>query len=239
MGAVYAATSNQILQARANGPLSPPSCDLSKVNITAYLATIPGAPSVAAPDSKSKLLQVTIGRGVQNYTCADSTSSSTPKAIGAVANLYNASCIAANYPDVLTLLPPFALQYNTSLDNNGKIMFTEVDRCGHHYFNAASAPTFDLNDNNNGLGVLVADGKNPETKVAAPASAIKGQAASSSALNGAVAWLKLDAASGTTGNLTEVYRVDTAGGQPPATCSGQPASFSIEYAAQYWFFKAI
>jgi len=54
---------------------------------------------------------------------------------------------------------------------------------------------------------------------------------------GAVAWLKLLTRDGATGNIEEVYRVNTAGGSPPPTCSGMPAAFEIQYAAEYWFFE--
>lgn len=50
-------------------------------------------------------------------------------------------------------------------------------------------------------------------------------------------WLKLTARSGATGNLEEVYRVNTAGGNPPATCAGMPATFEVQYAAEYWFYQ--
>ena len=49
---------------------------------------------------------------------------------------------------------------------------------------------------------------------------------------GAVAWLKLLTRDGATGNLKEVYRVNTAGGKPPTTCAGMPATFEAEYAAE-------
>lgn len=61
----------------------------------------------------------------------------------------------------------------------------------------------------------------------APGSAAKG-------LGGelAVPWLKLTAKDGATGGLQEVYRVETVGGSAPATCSGMPASFEVEYATE-------
>jgi hypothetical protein len=48
----------------------------------------------------------------------------------------------------------------------------------------------------------------------------------------AVAWLKLIAKDGATGGLQEVYRVETVGGSPPATCAGMPGTFEIQYATQ-------
>lgn len=46
----------------------------------------------------------------------------------------------------------------------------------------------------------------------------------------AVPWLKLVTKSGATGNIKEVYRVNTAGGSPPATCKGMPVAFEVQYA---------
>ena len=69
--------------------------------------------------------------------------------------------------------------------------------------------------------------------VPAPAGAPVGQGDQG---HGAVAWLKLITRSGATGNLEEVYRVNTAGGSPPATCAGMPAAFEVQYAAEYVHF---
>jgi len=49
---------------------------------------------------------------------------------------------------------------------------------------------------------------------------------------GAVTWLKLLTRVGATGNLKEVYRVNTAGGKPPPTCAGMPTTFEVDYAAE-------
>lgn len=160
--------------------------------------------------------------------------------MGAVANLYNVSCIAANYPDLLSLITPFAVQYNSSLEPDAKLMWLGVERSGHHYFNSAGFPVFDLNDKKP-VGVAIADAKNPDMRVDAPKSAVKGQLrAAVNGQTGAVPWLKLNAINGTTNGLAEVYRVDTAGGQPPATCAGQTigAVISVQYAAQYWVYKS-
>lgn len=38
-------------------------------------------------------------------------------------------------------------------------------------------------------------------------------------------------------SFSQVYRVVTAGGVNPKSCQGMPASFEVEYAAQYWFYQ--
>lgn len=139
------------------------------------------------------------------------------------------------------MLSPFAVQYNTTLDAKGKLMALNIERSGHHYF-MDSSPVFDLNDNkDNKLGLLVANASPPDQKVDAPKSASKGQVLAQNGQSGAVPWLKLNSKDGTTDSLSGVYRVDTAGGVAPTNCVGQPlapAVISVQYAAQYWFFKS-
>ena len=54
---------------------------------------------------------------------------------------------------------------------------------------------------------------------------------------GSVTWLKLTEKNPGDGQVFQnVYRLNTVGGSAPATCKGQPQSFEVEYAAQYWLF---
>jgi len=69
---------------------------------------------------------------------------------------------------------------------------------------------------------------------AAPGNAMKGVGGKG---DGAVAWLKLGALNMAGEIFKEVYRVQTAGGNPPASCVGMPAAFEVPYAAQYWLFS--
>jgi len=70
--------------------------------------------------------------------------------------------------------------------------------------------------------------------VSAPASAPLGPDGT-----GAVTWLQLEAktniAAETSVGVIEAYRVETAGGNPEATCSSVGTQ-TIDYAAEYWFF---
>ena len=85
---------------------------------------------------------------------------------------------------------------------------------GHHYFTDTAIPFFNLDTTTRQIGTLpcAKAGTSP-----APKDAIKGQGNNG---DGAVAWLKLTAVEGETGNLDSVYRVNTAGGNPPKTCKG-------------------
>lgn len=52
---------------------------------------------------------------------------------------------------------------------------------------------------------------------------------------GAVDWLKLGDVGGGRG-LSEVYRVETAGGKAPGVCPREGGMVVVQYAAVYWFY---
>lgn len=178
-----------------------------------------------SPGAGLVLKHVAIGRGTQNYTCG-TNATAAPVAAGALATLYNATCIAATYPDLLASLPNVALQFKLPEQNRPLPPPSNLAISGHHYFTNATTPLFDLDSTSSKLGIAPC-AKNSSTP--APANASKGQ---NNQGFGAVAWLKLLTIDGATGNLQEVYRVNTAGGQPPATCAGINGAFEVQYAAE-------
>lgn len=200
-------------------------------------ATMPLISGLPAPSGMTPL-HATIGRGTQNYTCDLASPASAPMAVGAIATLYDASCVATQYPDVFALLPDITLQFSTPANVSGPaspsgiLSFFDTKILGHHYFSTTTTPVFDLNTPYAMFGEVVGMTAN---KVAAPLDAPKGQAQVSF---GAVPWLKLVATNASTGPVQAVYRVNTAGGNPPTTCEGMPSSFTVEYAAEYWFWGA-
>ncbi|KKK16143.1 hypothetical protein P175DRAFT_0555695 [Aspergillus ochraceoroseus IBT 24754] len=197
------------------------SCNPSSIALPSFASGLP-APTGQTP------LYVAVGRGTQNYTCATSTKDSKPEANGAVARLYNATCIAANFPDLIELLP--AIAYKVTLPSNeyDPLPPANLGLIGHHFFQG-STPVFNLDTTpSSQLGLAISK------KVAAldaPSNAIKGS-------NGAVAWLYLSAINGTVGAYKSVYRVDTAGGNSPETCEGMPSAFTVQYAANYFFYES-
>ncbi|KAL3475870.1 hypothetical protein BJX99DRAFT_228765 [Aspergillus californicus] len=195
------------------------SCDISSISLPDFASGLP-APTEQSP------LYVALGRGTQNYTCATSTSSSEPVAIGAVARLYNATCFAANYPEMIELLP--AISYRVSLPTKESDTLPPINLglMGHHFFEG-KVPVFNL-DTTPAQQLGIAKVKK-DADLAAPSNAIKGS-------NGAVSWLYLSATNGTVGDYKSVYRVDTAGGGAPTTCDGMPASFTVQYAANYYIY---
>lgn len=195
------------------------------------------APSLPNVTEGLVLKHVAIGRGTQNYTCDLSNSTAIPSAVGAVATLFNASCVAATYPDLLNMLPRVALAFNLTTSESGAYANNLVPAStnerlapgnyaisGHHFFLTTTEPYFNLNTTNGDLGSVPAS-KN--ATVSAPADAATGQDGSK-----AVPWLKLTAKEGATGRIQEVYRVETAGGSQPATCTGMAAEFEVQYSAE-------
>ena len=238
----YSVVDKHIQEARAapNFPQAP-ACELSR-------ASMPVAPTpLPAPSMGDYLGHVAIGRGVQvrssnasiplhklthqqNYTCANS--SATPVAIGAIASLYNASCIAASYPDLLALLPNLALNYPQP-SAGVSMLPSNMDLSGHHFFTNPTTPIFDMTvDPASNLGVVAAKKVANSTAPAGSPLGVNGVG------NGAVPWLYLQSTNATTGRVQTVYRLNTAGGSPPKTCASSPASFSVQYAAEYWFWES-
>lgn len=166
-----------------------------------------------------------VGRGTQNYTCT-TNATAAPVAVGALATLYNASCVASTYPDLLSALPNVALQFNLTSNDQETLSPSYLAISGHHFFSNLTTPAFNLNSTAENLGFAACSKNN---SVAAPPGAPVGQGGQG---HGAVTWLKLLTREGSTGNLEEVYRVNTAGGNPPTTCAGMPATFEVQYAAE-------
>lgn len=97
-----------------------PSCDLSGVAQPANTLT--------PPTADMQLILVALGQGTQNYTCADATS--VPAAIGAVAQLFNASCALAGNP-------------SASTESLGSIEESQA-AIGAHFFVDNTTPDFDI-----------------------------------------------------------------------------------------------
>ncbi|KAI9806753.1 MAG: hypothetical protein M1825_006210 [Sarcosagium campestre] len=184
---------------------------------TSELTMTPNGGAELPPPSDGLTLKfVTVGRGTQNYTCADSTEASIPKAVGAIATLHDGKAVAKRSRKAFDNLP------GLSLYANGVILLP-LPTIGKHYFDASGTPVFDLGAKGVFKGKKLAN-------VPAPAKAHKGLKG-----EGAVDWLQLGDTGASTG-ITQTYRVVTAGGKAPATCQGQPKDIQVQYATQYWFY---
>ncbi|EAW07410.1 uncharacterized protein ACLA_021190 [Aspergillus clavatus NRRL 1] len=195
------------------------SCDTSRIALPAFASGLPSP-------SSQKPLYVAVGRGTQNYTCATSTADSKPVAIGAVASLYNATCIAAKFPDMLAMLPNIVYKMQVPKNPWDPLPPANINLLGHHFF-SGPVPVFNF-DTTPSRQYGVAYTKK-QAELPAPSNAVKGA-------NGAVTWLYLSTINGTIGDYSSVYRVDTASGAPPKTCQNMPPVITVQYAANYYFF---
>ncbi|CAP73863.1 uncharacterized protein PODANS_2_12180 [Podospora anserina S mat+] len=213
----------KVQENRAAG--SAPICDLSKLSLPIE------AEPLGQPTPGLYLKHVAIGRGTQNYTCDLSNSTAVPQAFGALATLYNASCVTSAFPDVSAMLTRASLHFDVA-DNDAlqRLAPADLPVSGIHYFTDGTTPFFGLDTPQWHLGEGTF-GKNAST--AAPLTAAKGKKGEA-----AVPWLRLAAKGTNTGGLQEVYRLETVGGSAPATCKGMPASFEIQYSTQYWFYAS-
>ncbi|KAJ7093274.1 hypothetical protein B0H15DRAFT_747320, partial [Mycena belliarum] len=165
-------------------------------------------------------LFVTLGVGIQNYTCNAATSKYT--STGAVATLLDLSCVAHTpaFSNVQTVayIAWAAAPSGVSLDS------IIPDVCasailGYHYFVPAASgtgitPKWDFSASNRGfvLGAKVGD-------IPAPAPARD------------VDWLALNNAGGDLAQ--QIFRTDTVSGQPSTSCIAGSADISVKYTAKY------
>ncbi|KFZ25408.1 hypothetical protein V502_00112 [Pseudogymnoascus sp. VKM F-4520 (FW-2644)] len=183
-----------------------------------------GGATELPPTNLTILVGVAIGRGIQNYTCA--TANSVPVALGALATLFDATALAYSNENLLHILP--GLIVYLPLPSSGVLAMagSYLNILGHHYFDSAGTPTFNLSSVNK-IGFV---GKT--ASINAPALAHKGPAGT-----GAVPWLQLNKKIGYTSiGISQVYRVETAGGNPKLACT-VAGVMSIPYGAEYWFYN--
>ncbi|TQS34639.1 hypothetical protein Golomagni_04969, partial [Golovinomyces magnicellulatus] len=203
---------NSRLDARAAS-----ECDLKNVHVT----TNDSSP-LPPPSEDLVAKHIAIGRGTQNYNCTKDPAD-LPIPIGALALLYDASCIASDDPTTLSQLSNAALKLRLPTDETNTFTSFDLAVSGHHFFPDPKTPVFDFSTAAADLGSVI---PKKNSSVPPPPDSIAGQ---NNKGDGAVSWLKLVASSG---KLREVYRVNTAGGNPPKTCRGMPATFSVQYSAE-------
>jgi hypothetical protein len=117
---------------------------------------------------------------------------------------------------------------NDDTDYNANVL--AFSRIGKHFFSADHFPNFVLSGATP-TATLVAS---KVTNVPAPSDACPGPDGA-----GAVDWLLLkDNGQNRSTGIQFAYRVETAGGLPPATCSGVAAGgvIRVPYAAEYWYY---
>lgn len=132
-------------------------------------------------------------------------------------------------PELLQALPAIALDLPvpTTADESSPIY---QDLSGHHYFLDSTTPFFNMDTSLHqyGMGALAKIDASD-----APSDAVLGQ---NNQGHGAVQWLMLQQKPYAEDTWSQVYRLNTAGGNAPKMCTGMPASFEVQYAAEYWLF---
>ncbi|KAJ6506187.1 hypothetical protein C8R47DRAFT_967399 [Mycena vitilis] len=201
----------------SSAPLVPRAC--STASATMDLPS--GQTALVSPTTAP--LFVLLGVGVQNYSCS---STSTYASIGAVASLFDISCLDSS-PDFASLQTTAFNDWNSApagaSPNAVGGQVGAPDLLGFHYFvtspsGTGISPEWDLTASGGAtvLGAKVGD-------IAAPTSP---------ATN--VDWLALDNAQGTLAQ--KIFRIDTVGGQPPTSCVAGSDPISVKYTAKYYLY---
>ncbi|KAF9459662.1 hypothetical protein BDZ94DRAFT_997925 [Collybia nuda] len=197
------------------------SCDISNAQIN--LPTT--SPTLAPPTSHPSFIALSIG--TQNYTC---TSAGTYANIGAVAELFDLSCLyKTKFQEAAYTLWKAAPAYVTPQmiidllhDSNSPNIL------GQHYIiknpitGIGGVPKWDFSSQGE---------HNPDAWVlAAPAAGMPAPTGTQD-----VPWIALNNIQGALAD--QVYRVDTKGGQPAnTTCTPGSPVITVRYSAKYWLF---
>lgn len=167
------------------------NCSLKEVTLPTNYTKI----NLPEPSPHLDLKYIALGRGTQNYSCFATESShsskmsSTPVAVGAVATLFDASCIASQSMTLLHELPTIIGQTplgSLTLMVEALTLSTNSSNLiiGEHYFNAAGDPFFDLSMS--GSDNWMACKKDASVNAPTRVSRVSGKDESD------VPWLKLD-----------------------------------------------
>ncbi|KAF2861293.1 hypothetical protein K470DRAFT_256965 [Piedraia hortae CBS 480.64] len=178
---------------------------------------------------------IALGLGTQNYTCNSTTGNYT--STGALARLFDAKPYLTRNKNEVQSLPrayldrylefPCSQQPSDCSEEdeqceelvNASFQPLSLRVLGEHYFDSAGVPTFDLYK---GQGHPLLHGKKTGESPAPSKEDVH--------------WLYLTCNGSTDDRVvSSVYRVETAGGVPPDSCSGD-GSIVVPYAAEYWFY---
>ncbi|PPQ74788.1 hypothetical protein CVT24_003727 [Panaeolus cyanescens] len=205
--------------------------------IATQLSLPPNPANAATPLSApaTPATAVFLGVGFQNYTCS---SAGTFTSAGALANLFDISCLSSN-TRVFNAIQDVAFTQFTSSSSSLSTFTPSVTGSygysapltlvGHHFFQPTAtgglAPVWDLRPFLNNpdafvVGARVGDIPSPD-----------GAGASEN-----VDWLQLSGVQGGFADL--VYRTQTRGGVAPASCT-PGATAQVKYTAKYWFYDGL
>jgi len=176
---------------------------------------------------------VAVAVGAQNYTC--NATSLTYYNVGAVAELFDISCLSDTPAFTTIQNDAFGVWDNASPSVTAQDVIKKLGHnlliLGQHYYvpnpnttagNPAISPKWDFTS--------------ASEKRKAEAFVIGAKIGDLPAPTGKsdVDWVQLKKVEGELADT--VYRVDTKGGQPPASCTAGAPLLSVKYTAQYWLF---
>jgi hypothetical protein len=196
-------------------------CDLSN----ATLSLPSNQTALTNPTSSPSF--VGLGVGVQNYTCNDT--SLTYSSAGAVVEVFDISCFSGSSLFNTIQNDAFNIWNNVSSNVTTQDVIKAFGDApvvlGQHYFiaNGSSiSPVWDFTSD--------AEKGNAEAFVVA---AVVGDIPAPTGADD-VDWLQLKKVEGELADT--VYRVETKGGQPPASCTAGAPLLSVKFTTQYWLF---
>ncbi|WVF66734.1 hypothetical protein IAT40_001476 [Kwoniella sp. CBS 6097] len=194
-------------------------------NCTVNTLSVPLTGSSLAVPGGETTSMITVGRGVQNYTCTNGNYVSA----GALANLFDVSCLfsmTAKTIDPVTLndlLPKLAfkaLSFPSLGDDGLQIAINHLFVATPNAATPGISPEFALSS---GSDKIIVSKLSNSTAPSNPTTNVP--------------WLHLGAIQGQGTLAKSVFRVNTVNGQPPSSCSSEGESLSVNYASMYWFTK--
>ncbi|KAJ7024915.1 hypothetical protein C8F04DRAFT_968403 [Mycena alexandri] len=198
------------------------NCDTSK-----SVLDLPTTQTTLIVPSTAPLF-VTLGVGVQNYSCTSTTSAYT--SIGAVASLFDISCLAET-PEFATIQATASIIWKNAppsvkAHTIGRHILTP-SLLGDHYFVTSGT----------GLAAkwdFTSFGRFAGNTTAFVIAAKVGDLPAPTGPAANVDWLALNNVQGAL--ASKVFRIDTVGGQPPTSCVPGSDPISVKYTAKYLFY---
>jgi len=166
---------------------------------------------------------VLLGVGFQNYTCGNT---STYTSAGATAALFDLSCLSKMDSALFNNIQDVAFTLWSKSNDLNPITQKTPMKLGEHYFIA----------NGNGTISPVWDFRGDSAPNQADAFVLAAKIGDLRAPNSTsdVDWLQLRRVSGDLADT--VYRTNTRGGQPPASCTPGSGVLQVKYVAKYYLY---
>ncbi|KAG9219706.1 hypothetical protein CCMSSC00406_0005972 [Pleurotus cornucopiae] len=202
------------------------SCDISNAKLT-----LPrNQTALTSPSARPAF--ITVALGIQNYTCA---ASGTFTSVGAVAELFDISCLfgTSSFSTVQDSLFTVWKDLPNNVPASSVIALFGLDKTltnvGEHYFitnpitGSGLSPKWDFTSRG------ATSGNRNAFVVGARAGGLPAPTGPQD-----IDWLQLTRVQGSLAD--EVFRVDTRGGQPPASCTPGSPLITVKYTSKYWLF---